>query len=151
MLTQGKVALVSNQDYWLVAPHKWCASNQHDCWYAVTNVTSGNGKRYAITMHRLLAGFPPFDLDHKNRNGLDNRRRNLRPASCSENLANTRAHRNNTSGYKCVWWSEWARKWQVGIRAHGKRYHVGYFLTAKAAHAAYSKAAEKYFGEFARI
>src|ERR1700676_5360894 len=95
-LTQGKVALVSDRDYPVVRHFSWFAqSNNGGNWYAGTR---HSGK--TILLHRLLTGFPPFKLDHKNRNGLDNRRCNLRPATSSQNSANSARRADNTSGFK---------------------------------------------------
>ncbi len=145
-LTQGKIALVSNQDYWLVRQFKWCAA-QHKSgnWYAQMGIIGTT-----ISMHRLLAGFPPFALDHRNGNGLDNRRRNLRPASTRENAMNKKCPRNNAAGIKGVSFIAWRKRWRAMIHVHPRNIFLGYFHHAEDAARAYKFAAQRYFGEFAR-
>jgi hypothetical protein len=145
-LTQGKFALIDNRDYWLMRQFKWCAHFNGYNWYVVT----GAG-RTRMRMHRLLAGFPPFALDHKNGNGLDNRRRNLRPATCSQNGANCGPQRNNASGFKGVTRHKALGKWQAQITFRGQYRYLGLFANPRLAFAAYRKAAKQLFGEFARI
>src|ERR1017187_10229312 len=149
-LTQGKFALIDNRDYWLVRQFIWHAHYDGYNWYARTNIGRGI-QRTAISMHRLLAGFPPFRLDHKNSNGLDNRRRNLRPASHSQNLANRGKQRNNTSGFQGAFWHKSTGKWQASIKFRGKQYYLGLFADLKDAAAAHKQAAQQLFGEFVNI
>ena len=141
-LTKGKIALVSDQDHWLVKQFSWYADQKHNMWYAQSSYVY-NGKSIKIYMHRLLAGFPPFWLDHKNHNGLDNRRGNLRPATRSENQANSR---RRIKGF-----IRSGNKWRAVIQVNKKHINLGCFSTTKAAHAAYLRATKQYFGEFARV
>lgn len=147
-LTRGKVALVSAQDYWLVRQFKWSAQKSCRSWYAITTQPGARPKR--ISMHRLIAGFPPFALDHRNCNGVDNQRGNLRPADARQNQGNSRRALNNTSGFKGVHWHKQGNCWQARISKHGKRVSLGLFYSARLAHAAYMRAACNVFGEFAR-
>jgi hypothetical protein len=144
-LTQGKVALISNQDSWLVRQFKWCAMWNGYNWYAVANM--GRQKCY---MHRLLAGFPPFLLDHKNGNGLDNRRTNLRPASTSENGANHKRQKLNTSGCSGVYKNKRDSKWYARIKVMYRYVWLGSFDKFRDAVKARQKAEKTYFGEFLR-
>jgi len=108
-----------------------------------------DGKKYAA--HRLAFlythGYLPKELDHKDRNRSNNRIANLRPASRSENAANSKAQRNTRSGRKGVWWH--GTGWQAVIRRKGQRFHLGTFSTPELAHAAYMAKARALFGEFA--
>src|ERR1039458_5930343 len=150
LLTQGKFALVDNRDYWLVRQFKWGVAKDGNKWYAVTHTPRDKyGKQKTIKMHRLLAGFPPFALDHKNGDGLNNRRGNLRPATNSENQANRGVPITNTSGYKGVHWSAKDKQWKAAIRVCGSRYYLGYFTNKIAAFGAYYMAAQLYFDQFA--
>ncbi len=144
LLTQGKVALVDDCDYPQVILHKWQASRHADRWYAVSEI---DGKM--IAMHRLITGFPPFALDHRNRNGLDNQRLNLREATGTQNNANMRKPCRNTSGYKGV--SRRKGKWEASITVCRTKFYLGRFFSKLHAAAAYRMAAQLYFGEFARI
>jgi len=91
-LTQGKVALVSNEDYELVSKFKWCASleGRGTKWYAIRRARI-NGVSFKIRMHRFIMGLPPgkFDervVDHINHDSLDNRRENLEIITQEENM-----------------------------------------------------------------
>lgn len=135
-------AVVDKRDLLLVAQHRW------DCkkGYAATRI--GGRWRY---MHHLVLGLADGEVDHRNGNPLDNRRRNLRPCSRAENLWNRPRYRNNTSGYKGVTYCRTPRLWRAQIAAHGKRYYLGYFKSARAAARAYDAAARELHGEFARV
>ena len=74
----------------------------------------------------------------------------MRLATHAENNRNRGRQNNNTSGYRGVYWSKGAEKWQVGIKVNGKVIHLGLFLDPEAAARAYDDAARKYHGEFAR-
>ncbi len=149
-LTQGRVALVSDQDWFWLSQYKWYAHRINRCWYARTNIRVGFRQRN-IKMHRLLLGFPTCRVDHRNCNGLDNRRCNLRRASNQQNVGNRRRNLNNKSGVKGVHWHKVGNAWCAKIGQNGKRIHLGLFKTRKAAARAYAKAAKKWFGNYARL
>jgi len=112
-----------------------------------------DGSRYRA--HRLaclwMTGhWPTLQIDHKNTNRDDNWWSNLRPATNAENGFNSKKKKNNTSGYKGVFWSKQKSKWAAKINPNRKQVHLGFFTDPKDAHAAYKAAAEKMFGKFAR-
>jgi hypothetical protein len=79
-----------------------------------------NGKRIAVPMHRVISGLEhgnPLMVDHENRVKLDNRRKNLRHATNSQNQMN-KLMSTNTSGRKGVMWSKSLKKWVVRINAN---------------------------------
>lgn len=90
-------------------------------------------------------------LDHINTNTSDNRIENLRLATQSQNNGNRNIPANNTSGHKGVSWSNQLQKWKAYIAIDGVRIHLGYFEELVEASAAYNLAAERHFGEFARL
>lgn len=94
----------------------------------------------------MTGKWPLRQIDHANTDPSDNRWVNLRLATPSQNGANKRKTKANTSGYKGVQKS--GKKWTAGITCI-RRYHLGSFATAEAAHEAYKKAAQRLFGEFA--
>jgi HNH endonuclease/AP2 domain len=89
-------------------------------------------------------------IDHRDGNPLNNRWANLRVSTGSNNAANRKRYRSNTSGYKGVSFHRRARKWTAYITKETRRYNLGYFATAEQAHKAYVAAARLLFGEFAR-
>jgi hypothetical protein len=112
------------------------------------------------SMHRVLLGMSrgncrTNDVDHCNGNGLDNRRRNLRICTHSENACN-RGRSSGRSGYKGVSWDSWQKRkgaskaWKSYIKLDGRRRHLGYFTTAQEAADAYDREAVRLFGPFAR-
>jgi hypothetical protein len=94
--------------------------------------------------------WPVGDIDHINGDPGDNRIANLRPATRSQNLANSKRRKNNTSGYKGVSWNKQARKWHARIGVDGQYKHLGLFTDPAEAHEAWLAAAKKTSREFAR-
>jgi len=98
-LSQGKFALVDDEDFERLSKYKWCLNNN----YAGRRVTTGYRKSTIIYMHSVINGTTiGKDTDHINRNKLDNRRENLRTCSRSDNIRNTPARKDNKSGEKCI-------------------------------------------------
>lgn len=143
---QGVFALVDIADAPVVDGRTWYLSESG---YAIRS-EGGRVSRRTVYMHREVFGNASGDVDHINRNKLDNRRANLRSATRSENNANADRGRNSSSGYRGVSWSASAGKWQVHIRVEGKRRFLGLFESAEEAAAAYDAAFVDAFGEFAR-
>ena len=88
-------------------------------------------------------------VDHRDGNGLNNRRENIRLASHTENIRNQRKSSVNTSGHKGAYWRKDVSKWMAQISVSGKLKHLGYFDDIEDAAAAYREAAERYYGDFA--
>jgi hypothetical protein len=152
-LTQGQIALIDDEDYELVSKHKWHAQwdNHARKFYAATSIFT-NGKWVSTSMHRLILNAHTGDIiDHKNNDGLDNTRKNIRKCTHAQNLMNQRISRANTSGYKGVSWNKHQKKWKAYIDYNTTRKFIGYFNTAIDAAIAYNNAALKYHGEFARL
>ena len=113
---------------------------------------------YRMKAHRvawyLHYGYWPaahLEIDHIDGDKGNNAIKNLRLATCSQNQANRGPNKNNTSGYKGVTWDKKMHKWHAKICYQRKWYHLGRFDDPKEAHSAYSLAASKFFGEFARV
>jgi len=118
--------------------------------YLRIRVDIGQYYAHRLAFLYMTGSWPTFDIDHKNGNGLDNRWDNLRSATRSQNMANTKLPLTNTSGYKGVRWDKARGKWRAEIRIKGRSRHLGLFATAEEAHAAYMEKAREVFGEFAR-
>jgi HNH endonuclease/AP2 domain len=105
--------------------------------------------------HRLAwawftGGWPKEEIDHFNLDRADNRFRNLREATHSQNRGNTRAHSPNKSGLKGAHWRKDTRCWRAEIRFDRKTHSLGHFPTPEEANEAYRVAAQRHFGAFAR-
>jgi len=88
-------------------------------------------------------------VDHINRNRLDCREENLRLTTNQQNICNQGLHKNNTSGYKGVYWEKKANKWHAQIMYNRKCLYLGLFKDKKEAALAYNKKAVELFGKFA--
>ena len=113
-------------------------------------IISFKGRNYRL--HRLsylLMGLSvPEFVDHINGVKTDNRWKNLRPATKSQNNCNTSVSSRNTSGFKGVYKASKSGKWYSQIRFNGQIHHLGSFDAPEEAHEAYKRAADKYHGEF---
>lgn len=148
-LIQGLYAVVDDEDYaWLVT-YKWSVITVSlDLKYAVRHQPRTKSKM--IYMHRqILEVAPGQHVDHRNHDGLDNRRSNLRICTHAQNCQNKRPNRECSSSYKGVSWYKSKRLWSSAIKVSGVRKHLGYFKNEVDAAKAYDDAARKYFGEFA--
>jgi len=148
-LTQGKVALVDDEDYEELNKHKWCAQKTGKAFYAVRNVGKRPHQKH-VYMHRQILNAPPgVECDHRNGNGLDNRRCNLRICTSGQNKMNQRP-RGGTSQFKGVRWHRQAKRWQAEIMINSKHRYLGLFADETDAARTYDVAARELFGEFAR-
>ena len=151
-LTHGFVALIDAEDFELVSGHRWCASKGRTTFYALTTIRMPDGRRTNLKMHRLIMQPPAeMQIDHVDRDGLNNQRDNLRLATPSENKRNCSTYSNSMSGFKGVCFCKDCHAWQARIVADNKRISLGLYATAEAAHAAYCAASIRYHGAFGRV
>lgn len=151
-LSQGKVALVDDEDFDRLNQFKWYAIKPHRIFYAVRHKQREDGERRLVYMHReVLSVLPSMEVDHKDGDGLNNTRDNLRPATEHQNQCNRTATRKNASGYKGVTWHKGNRKWRAQIVVNGKAKHLANCVTAEDAARAYDAAARELHGEFAKV
>ncbi len=139
-------AVVDDDDYQFISQWKWRADRSSTTFYAAR---SERGKR--VRMHRQILGLQDGEVgvDHKNRNGLDNRRGNLRRATQSQNCFNRDFRKCNKSGEIGVFWHKAVRGWRSKIQVNGRQIWLGYFKNKSDAIRARREATKKYFGEFA--
>jgi hypothetical protein len=137
VLTQGFVTFVSPEDASMLAQRNWYAKP------ASQQLIYAAAKRDG-RLHRILLGEPDDHIDHKDRNGLNNRRSNLRPCTRSQNLGNSRK-RSNKTGFRGVYLEGRTGRWCAMLSDQ----HLGTFDTPEAAARAYDAAAIERFGDFA--
>lgn len=144
-------AVVDDADYLLVSSYKWYAlKNPNGRVYASANASRSGGKPpTSIRMHRLIMGKPSgLDVDHWDRDGLNNMRSNLRICSKSQNSMN----KIKQSGAECIkkGVARHGSHWRARIMRDGKPYSLGTYATQEEAGIAYDVAAKRLFGQFAR-
>jgi len=155
-LTQGKVALVDDEDYEELSKMSWHAwyNKNNNSFYTHHSVYNGSGKNPSvIRMHRHILGIKDnkVHVDHINGNTLDNRRCNLRPVNRSQNTTNaTKVRRDNKSGFRGVgeYFYTGVKKWTAKLKKDGKVIRLGYFDSPEEAARAFDKAAKELYGEY---
>ena len=149
-LTQGKEALVDDCDFDWLMQWNWNACRNGKTFYA--RRTEYQGGQHTVLMHVEIArqiAIEAGQIDHRNRNGLDNRRHNLRAANASQNAANQVRYENNTSGITGVYWVKASQEWRVKVGFHNRSIHGGYFPTREAAKRARNDLAKSLHGDYA--
>jgi hypothetical protein len=145
-LTRGLVALVDAEDYERLARHRWHAEEPKPGVYYAARREGAT----LIYMHRETLGLDVTVVDHRNGNGLDNRRANLRLATVSLNNCNARKRATARAPFKGVDWHRGA--WRVRITPPGGRQiTLGHFVDVLEAALVYDAAARRLFGPFARV
>ncbi len=152
IMIKGYEVLIDDEDVHLLSQFNWHLQDKNrGGFYLRTKIPAKTGKW--IYLHRFI--MRPIDsglcVDHINGNVLDNRKTNLRVCTRSQNQMNQRLRKDNTSGEKGVHFYKRSKKWKATIQHENKQNHLGTFLTKEAAMEAYSEAAKKYHGEFARL
>lgn len=157
-LTRGKVAIIDAEDWPLVSRYKWGAfsssGRRKPHWYATATTPRHEGGK-KVRLHRILLSAPKgVQVDHRDGDGLNNRRTNLRLCTHGQNQQNRKAVVSK-SGYKGVKRidkkPQWSVRWIAAIKKDGRSRHLGSYDTAEEAARAYDRAAVQLFGEFASL
>ncbi len=146
-LTQGKFAIIDDEDYDAVSSHGWSALKTKSGWRPRATINRKVVYLYRFIMRALTGVY----VDHINRNPLDNRRANLRFCTHSQNQMNGVSHKNSTSQYKGVSWQKGGKSWRAQIWVNSKKIHIGCFKNERDAARAYNKKAKELHGQFARL
>ncbi len=149
-----KYAKVDPADYKRLKRYKWFARKGTNCFYVFRDGPGKKaGRKSILYMHQeIIEVTKGMVTDHINRDGMDNRSANLRPATHSQNLWNSRRRTGaKSSKYKGVSLKKQTRKWSARIGFENKEIHIGYFQNEIDAAKAYDEAAKKYHGEFASL
>ena len=141
-------AIIDDEDYDFLMKWRWRVRRIGDTYYAYRNTHIAGGKCITIHMHRLIMK-TPIDLviDHKDHNGLNNQKSNLRNCTRSQNQMNRRG--SGSSKFIGVGWDKNRGKWQVLIKYDGRIHYLGRFDDEIMAAHIYDAKAIEVFGEFA--
>lgn len=150
-LTQGKFALVDDEDYEWLMQWSWCISSAG---YAKRGCRI-EGKRITVSMHCAIMRAPDgMEVDHADRNPLNNQKSNLRIATRAQNGMNRPKVKRNgaaTSQYKGVWYDKRRNCWYAMITINRKAIYLGTFQDEIDAAKAYDNAATNHYGTFAYL
>jgi len=164
-LTRGKVTFVDDADYEWLNQWKWMAVGSHGDFYAVRSVTLGHYKvqeslglprQKSLRMHRVIMNAPEgMEVDHKDRNTLNNQRSNLKICTHGENQLNQgnwgkSMYRgvnitHTFNGYR------YYKSIRAQININGKVTHLGCFKTEEEAARKYDQVAKSIYGELANL
>lgn len=156
-LSRGQVGVVDDADFDKVSQFKWhVVKRPRDGRFHVMRSVKSGGKRQTIYLHRWLMDPPGhLEVDHKNGDGLDNQRDNLRVCTRAQNARNFRRDSpGKSSRFHGICWSNSKNRWVAVICAgdgvtRAKQKYIGIFRDEVEAAKAYDAAARKYHGEFA--
>ena len=147
-LTQGQFAKIDLEDIIRVNQYNWWA-----VWYENIQTYYARGiiNNKNIGLHRFILNVtnPKIQVDHRDGNGLENRRFNIRVCTSQQNAMNQQSKKNSSSKFKGV--AKIAHKWQAQITYNYKKIYLGCFDDEKIAAKIYNEKAKELFGEFARL
>jgi hypothetical protein len=150
-LTQGKFALVDDEDFEYLNQFKWSVYKDYNTFYVTRQIKLPNGKHRSIKMHREIMKTPKGKLtDHADGNGLNNQKYNLRICTAQENNRNLRHRKIKSSKYKGVYLGN-KKYWRAHIGVNSKQVYLGCFSSENEAALAYNEKAKELFGEFAYL
>lgn len=149
-LTQGKYAVVDEDDYEKLSKHKWFATKDKKTFYARRMMVGAQGRRM-VMMHRVILNYyGKMQIDHINGNGLDNRKENIRICTPSQNQRNRNKSANKTSIYKGVSRTKYGT-WHAYFRYNGKQINLGAYNKEEDAAQKHNTIAILLWGKYAKL
>jgi hypothetical protein len=153
-LTRAQFSVVDASDFEWLSQWKWHAkrSKKDNTYYAARKGPTVDGKQSQILMHRQIKGAEAGSrVDHKDGDGLNNSRANLRFTTSAQNQMNHRLRSDSSTGFMGVSFFPKTRRWRAYIQSRSKWKHLGYFSSPENAAIAFNVAALELHGEFARL
>ena len=151
-LTHGRFALVDDNDYESVFRFRWHVSKGYARASMHMGMIGGKQKRAGMFLHQLIMRPPTgTEVDHRNHNGLDCRRDNMRNCTHARNSMNRSKTKVTGSQFKGVSWDKANAKWKAQIMLDGKQIHLGRFIDETEAARAYDVKAKELFSDFAYL
>lgn len=155
VLSQGVICLVDDEDYDKVLSYSWNGILNNGHWYAYGYIPGGGRNSKQVLMHRLIMDVledkSGLVVDHINRDGLDNRKENLRLVPHGMNIHNSKLSKRNTSGYRGVSYRKRRSHYEAAISIDGNSIHLGCFDDPIDAAKAYNQAALERYGQAATL
>lgn len=149
LLTQGRFALVDNEDYHKLSKFKWFAMKSKRRFYAARKIRVSKGKQRTFFIHQAILGDPPptlkrLDINHKDGNGLNNRRKNLEWATRAINMrSKIRKAIGTTSVFRGVSFNRATDSWRASVWDADHHYHIGLFEIEQEAAEAFDERARE--------
>lgn len=141
----GHTFMVDVADYDIIKKQQWTYSKG----YWSTSVRFGDKWAQVMMHHFIMPRIDGYVIDHIDRNGSNNRRRNLRYATVSQNGMNSKVRTKNSSGITGVWLDKRYNIWCASLMLNGKSIWLGEYKNKDEAIEARLQAEAKYFKEFA--
>ena len=143
---KGHVFLFDKDDFEAIRTHTWEVNNTG----YISTQTYRNKTSKGYLLHRVVMNVTDSKIiiDHINGNPKDNRKRNLRIVTQSQNSMNASISKSNKSGVKGVSWSKSKKKWYATIGVNNKTINLGTYELFDDAVNARIDAEGKYFGEY---
>lgn len=150
-LTQGKVAIVDDEDFEWLNQWKWHVVSR-SAMYAARSMWKGNRKKLNVRMHRMILSVKNgMIVDHINGDSLDNRKSNLRVCRHANNMRNRKPVKGSSSRFIGVHFHIPRKKWVASLSTGNKYYYLGIFKNEEDAARARDIKATEMFGEFAYL
>lgn len=153
-LTKNKETLVDDEDFEMLNKFKWYADKAYGTYYAARYIRSTTSKKgwTSLRMHRAIMGKNKGkEIDHIDGDGLNNKKSNLRVCSHAENMKNRGKQKDNSTGFKGVWYNKRNNKYIAEITVNGKKTWLGQKTTAEEAYKLYAIGCIKYHKEYAKL